>query len=51
MQDSGYISLNLNKHGSSEVVIELVISKTVKTTLLSQLSNVYGSISITDGIK
>ena len=51
MQNSSDISLNLIKYGSSEFVIELGISKTVKTLPLSQLSNIYGSIRLTDGIK
>ena len=47
LQNNNDVSLKLSRHGSFDFAIELMISKTGKTMLLSKLSNVYGDIKLT----
>ena len=50
LQNNNDMSLKLIRHGSFDLAIELMISKTGKTMLLSKLSNVYGNMRLTYGI-
>ena len=51
MRNSSDKSLKLIRNESFDFVLKLMASNTGKTMLLSHLSNVYGSIRLTDGIK